>query len=60
MSVMRATDIKTGLTTTISDSGKYLINREGIKYQSAVDVRSDVIYTEGDLIPVISEDPPAA
>ena len=51
MSIVRTTDTETGLTTTISDSGKFVVNSSGANYQSAVDVRPDVDYTEGELIP---------
>ena len=47
MAIVQSTD--NGLVTTQSDSGKYIIREDGIRYEIAIDpVNSDRTYTESD------------
>ena len=47
MAIVQSTD--NGLVTTQSDSGKYIIREDGIRYEIAIDpVGSDRTYTESD------------
>ena len=47
MAIVQSTN--NGLVTTQSDSGKYIIREDGIRYESAIDpVGSDRTYTESD------------
>lgn len=49
MAIKQTIDTTTNLITTISDSGKYILREDGIKYESAVDpINSGRTYTESD------------